>query len=58
MFHVKHVDPREGTVCPPAPGGAVAEAAAALFGPRVEMAHRYAEMSAGAGVERGLLGPA
>ena len=57
MFHVKHVNPREGTVRPPAPDGAVAEAAAALFGPRVAIAHRYAEMLAGAGVERGLLGP-
>ena len=36
---------------------AVSEAAAALFGPRLDIAQRYAELLAGAGVERGLLGP-
>jgi 16S rRNA (guanine527-N7)-methyltransferase len=46
MFHVKHVEVSA------APG--VAER---LFGPRMDMAQRYAEILAGAGVERGLLGP-
>jgi len=46
MFHVKH------TEVPPPPA-----AAAAVFGGAVESAHRYAGILAGAGVERGLLGP-
>jgi 16S rRNA (guanine527-N7)-methyltransferase len=46
MFHVKHVDV---TAAPPA--------AALLFGAGLDRAQRYAEMLAGAGVERGLLGP-
>ena len=46
MFHVKHVE------VSPAPA-----AAAALFGSALGGAHRYAEILAGAGVERGLLGP-
>jgi 16S rRNA (guanine527-N7)-methyltransferase len=46
MFHVKHVEV-----------SAAPEAAAALFGPRLEHAQRYAQILAGAGVERGLLGP-
>jgi 16S rRNA (guanine527-N7)-methyltransferase len=46
MFHVKHV---EVSAAPPA--------AEALFGSRVDRAQRYAEILAGAGVERGLLGP-
>jgi 16S rRNA (guanine527-N7)-methyltransferase len=46
MFHVKH----DGVSAPP-------EAAGILFGSRLEKAHRYAELLAGAGVERGLLGP-
>lgn len=33
------------------------KAAGALFGPRLERAERYAAMLAGAGVERGLIGP-
>lgn len=45
MFHVKHAAPD-----PPA-------AAGALFGPRLEMARRYADLLAFAGVERGLVGP-
>jgi 16S rRNA (guanine527-N7)-methyltransferase len=61
MFHVKHVGPYEGTVSPASPGAAesVAGSAAAsvIFGPRLDIAHRYAEVLAGAGVERGLLGP-
>jgi 16S rRNA (guanine527-N7)-methyltransferase len=46
MFHVKHV---EVPAAPPAAG--------ALFGTRLDSAQRYAQMLAGAGVERGLLGP-
>nr|WP_051073849.1 16S rRNA (guanine(527)-N(7))-methyltransferase RsmG [Mycobacterium sp. JS623] len=46
MFHVKHV---EVTAAPP-----VAES---LFGSELGRAQRYAEILAGAGVERGLLGP-
>ena len=61
MFHVKHVGPCEGTVSPVAPGTAGSEAGSeatkVIFGPRLDIAHRYAEVLAGAGVERGLLGP-
>jgi 16S rRNA (guanine527-N7)-methyltransferase len=46
MFHVKHV---EVSAAPPA--------AEDLFGSRLDRAQRYAEILAGAGVERGLLGP-
>jgi 16S rRNA (guanine527-N7)-methyltransferase len=46
MFHVKHAE------VPPRP-----EAAEAVFGPALEKAHLYARILAGAGVERGLLGP-
>jgi 16S rRNA (guanine527-N7)-methyltransferase len=46
MFHVKHVD-----VAAPPP------AAAPLFGNALDTAVRYAQILAGAGVERGLLGP-
>jgi 16S rRNA (guanine527-N7)-methyltransferase len=46
MFHVKHV---EVSAAPPA--------AAVLFGAKLDRAQRYAEILAGAGVERGLLGP-
>ena len=46
MFHVKH-----GDVSAPPP------AAAALFGDGLERAQRYAQILAGAGVERGLIGP-
>ena len=46
MFHVKHAD-----VSAPPPG------AAAAFGKRLGRAHRYAQILAGAGVERGLIGP-
>lgn len=46
MFHVKH-----GDVSAPPP------AAAALFGDQLERAHQYAQILAGAGVERGLIGP-
>lgn len=54
---MKHVNPCEGTVSPAPPGNGVSEAAAALFGPRLDIAQRYAEVLASAGVERGLLGP-
>jgi 16S rRNA (guanine527-N7)-methyltransferase len=46
MFHVKHVEV-----------SAAPRAAEALFGSRIDRARRYAEILAGAGVERGLLGP-
>ncbi len=46
MFHVKHVEV-----------SAAPRVAEALFGSRVDRARRYAEILAGAGVERGLLGP-
>jgi 16S rRNA (guanine527-N7)-methyltransferase len=46
MFHVKRVVP------PPPP-----DAAKTIFGPRLAAAARYAELLAGAGVERGVLGP-
>jgi 16S rRNA (guanine527-N7)-methyltransferase len=47
MFHVKHVGPT----------AAAPDAAAKVFGPRLELAQTYAELLAGEGVERGLLGP-
>jgi 16S rRNA (guanine527-N7)-methyltransferase len=46
MFHVKH---GEVSAAPPA--------AAAVFGAELDRVERYAEILAGAGVERGLLGP-
>jgi 16S rRNA (guanine527-N7)-methyltransferase len=46
MFHVKH------DAAPEAPA-----AAAQVFGDRLDIARRYAELLAGAGVERGLIGP-
>lgn len=46
MFHVKHAE------VPPLPA-----AAEAIFGDAADGARRYAEILAGAGVERGLLGP-
>src|ERR1700731_467061 len=54
MFHVKHVVPnqRATTPVPPAP-----DDAKMVFGPRLELAKRYAELLADAGVEWGLLGP-
>ncbi len=57
MFHVKHGNPCEGGASPLAPTDELSDAAAALFGPRLDIARRYAEVLAGAGVERGLLGP-
>lgn len=55
MFHVKHVDPCEPTELPPPAD--VGDAAAKVFGPRLEIAERYARILATDGVERGLLGP-
>ncbi len=46
MFHVKH---SEVSAAPPAAG--------TLFGSALDRAQRYAELLAGAGVERGLIGP-
>lgn len=46
MFHVKHVEV-----------SAAPRAADILFGPSLERARRYAAILAGAGVERGLIGP-
>src|SRR5690242_2238873 len=46
MFHVKHVEV-----------SAAPEVAAKLFGSELARIHRYTEILAGAGVERGLLGP-
>src|SRR6201988_3297883 len=46
MFHVKHVEV-----------SAAPRAAETLFGSRVDRVQGYAEILAGAGVERGLLGP-
>ena len=46
MFHVKHAE------VPPPP-----KAAEAIFGESVDTVYRYAQILAGAGVERGLLGP-
>lgn len=46
MFHVKHVEV-----------SAAPQEAEALFGLELGRAHRYAEILAGAGVERGLVGP-
>lgn len=46
MFHVKH------TTAPHAP-----DAASEIFGERLDTARRYADLLAGPGVERGLIGP-
>src|SRR3984885_3919296 len=54
MFHVKHVDSRDRAVAqiPPPP-----EAAATIFGERIGVAERYAQLLADTGVEWGLIGP-
>ena len=64
MFHVKHVDSGVGGNRQPpereevyAQGLANREAAAEIFGDRLEIAEQYADALGGAGVERGLLGP-
>jgi 16S rRNA (guanine527-N7)-methyltransferase len=54
MFHVKHVAPRSRAI-PPVPPPP--DAATAIFGPRLDLAQRYAELLARTGVEWGLLGP-
>jgi 16S rRNA (guanine527-N7)-methyltransferase len=54
MFHVKHVDSREHVVSQiPAPPAAATQ----IFGERLGVAERYAELLADIGVEWGLLGP-
>lgn len=53
MFHVKHVRSRDGEI-PLAPPP---DAASTIFGDRLDLADRYAELLATAGVEWGLLGP-
>jgi len=45
-------------VTPAVPEPALAEAAAGIFGDALPQAEKYAELLAGAGVERGLIGPA
>ena len=52
---MKHSGRDEGPE--PVVGGPVPEAATQIFGSRLELARRYAEVLADAGVERGLLGP-
>lgn len=53
MFHVKHADSRDpATPLAPAP-----DAASAIFGDRLDLAERYGQLLATAGVEWGLLGP-
>jgi 16S rRNA (guanine527-N7)-methyltransferase len=54
MFHVKHDVPskRPAPSVPPPP-----DIAEAIFGSRVELAQRYAELLADTGVDWGLLGP-
>jgi 16S rRNA (guanine527-N7)-methyltransferase len=54
MFHVKHVAPNKRAV-PPVPKPP--QAAEAIFGPRLDLAQRYAELLAETAVEWGLLGP-
>ncbi len=59
MFHVKRVGERavESPASTAAQPGAAPDAASTIFGSRLDIAQRYAELLAGAGVERGLLGP-
>ena len=57
---MKHGGPTDAAAGAPGEGpgvGATPEAAAMIFGERLETAQRYAELLATAGVERGLLGP-
>ncbi|UQX11027.1 16S rRNA (guanine(527)-N(7))-methyltransferase RsmG [Candidatus Mycobacterium methanotrophicum] len=53
MFHVKHGVPRGAAPHAPAPPAE----AEAIFGPRLDLARRYAELLADPGVEWGLVGP-
>ncbi len=55
MFHVKHGEADECADAPKVP--APPPAAADVFGARLALAERYARILAGAGVERGLVGP-
>ncbi|RAU96694.1 16S rRNA (guanine(527)-N(7))-methyltransferase RsmG [Mycobacterium colombiense] len=59
MFHVKHVGSADsaGSAEEGADQGSSPDVAAAVFGERLGIARRYAEILATAGVERGLLGP-
>src|SRR6516164_10404982 len=59
MFHVKHASRDDRGTDRPAPSEPprATDAGAAVFGARLDTARRYAELLAGAGVERGLLGP-
>ncbi|MBV8790279.1 MAG: class I SAM-dependent methyltransferase, partial [Mycobacterium sp.] len=57
MFHVKHGEADKPASADGSEFGDTPEAAVAIFGERVDIARRYAEWLAGAGVERGLLGP-
>lgn len=54
MFHVKHLGPDDRDASPAPPP---ADAAETIFGDRLELAQRYAELLASVGVEWGLLGP-
>ncbi|MBI2700029.1 MAG: 16S rRNA (guanine(527)-N(7))-methyltransferase RsmG [Mycobacterium sp.] len=54
MFHVKHVDSHEPAELSPTESQ---PAGAAVFGERLDLAERYAEILATDGVDRGLLGP-
>jgi len=56
MFHVKHVGPSE-RILTTAMAGDAPGAAAEVFGDSLKIAQRYADILAGAGLERGLLGP-
>lgn len=58
MFHVKHVDACDRRSRPLGMATApVSGAAFAIFGPRLQLAERYAEALASVGMERGLIGP-
>lgn len=64
MFHVKHgpaggppAAPSPPSPPSPPPSDAVPDAAAHIFGSRIDVARRYADWLGGAAVERGLLGP-
>jgi 16S rRNA (guanine527-N7)-methyltransferase len=50
--------PESDEVNPAVPGSTVAQAAVAVFGDALPRAEKYAELLAGSGVERGLIGPA
>ena len=51
---MKHVVPQKRAAPPVPPPPEIAKA---IFGPRVDLAHQYADLLAGTGVEWGLLGP-